>query len=451
MINIIKKIISKIPAEKRREIDENFKRFIWQLGYKPLKEPKEESFKTLFKKTVRTRNSRKVEAEIENIMMECKLYNNSGEYAMHLNTKKDKINDNHYTTYWKVPRGLKIQDYMEKEQIFADGLVGQVSIEPRNGCMCIDVWEGIISSSKNGIPYNFKYIEYMDKYILPVPVGKNQMGLYVWDLIKIIHIIISGSVGGGKSILLTGWVDALLQNPNVLLFVIDLAMTDFEHAKNHVVFGYDLNTAEVIINYIKKEAENRRKILVKFGDVNVIRFNKKYPENRLPYLILCIDEFAFTSSARYLTKEEKLRRQALQAKVAEIAQISRKLGIHLIISTQKPSKQLFPEEITTHFPGRISFKTNDRGTSMTILGNTKAYYLPNTPGRLIAQHGNRQIEAQALFLDPDIAKVRMRMFDKFEQYERYCQYKKGDDVHEWQCQILQHQKKRLLPRSSNKI
>lgn len=447
----IKKVNTKQQVAKIKcGLKASSKRFMWQLGYKPLKEPKDEDFKTLFKKTIRTRKSREIEAEIENIMFECKLFNASGEYAMHLNTSKKS--DNHYATYWKVPRGKKINEYIDKIQIFEDGLIAQVLIEERNGCMCIEVWEGIIPTTKKGIPYDFKYLDYIDKYILPVPVGESRMGLYVWDLTKIIHCMISGSTGGGKSILLTGWVDALLQNPNVLLFIIDLAMTDFAYTKNHVVFGYDIHTAEKIINYIKEEAEKRRRILVEFGNVNIIRFNKKFPEHKIPYLILIIDEFAFTSpGGKHLAKEEKQRRQAIQGKIAEIAQISRKLGIHLIISTQKPSKQLFPEEITTHFPGRVSFKTNDRGTSMTILGNTKAYYLPNQPGRMIAQWGNKQVEAQALYLDPDEAERRMKMFDKYGQYE------KGDSVNDTseqeygqRYQILQHQKKRLLPRSSSK-
>lgn len=444
----IKKNNKILPSktELKNNLQQYKKNMLWQLGYKPLKEKKDEDFVTTFKKTIRTRKSRSIEAEIENIMMELGLYNKSGEYAMHLNTQKDKNNANHYTTYWKIPRGLKIQHYMDKTQQFSDALVGQVIIEPRNGAMMIDVWEGVIPQK---VIYNYQYINYMADYKLPVPIGKNQMGIYIWDLLKIIHVIIAGTTGGGKSILLTGWADALLQNPNVLLFVIDFAMTDFYHTKDHVVFGYDLDSAEIIIDYLKQEAEKRRIIFAKYaGTVNIEKYNKKYPHMKLPYLILFIDEFAFTTPAKYHSKSEKKRRQSLQAKVAEIAQIARKLGIHLIISTQKPSRQLFPEEITTHFPGRISFKTNDRGTSMTILGNTKAYYLPNIEGRLIAQFGNRQIEAQALYLDPEIAAERMSMFDKSEQYEKYCNYK-GEDVYEWQNKLYEYKKKRLLPRSRN--
>jgi hypothetical protein len=168
---------------------EKMHRFIWRLGYKPLKEKKDESIITTIKKSIRTRKGRELEAEIENIMFETKLINSSGEYAMHLNTSKKS--DNHYITMWKIPRGLSYKKYMEKQRIFEDNLGAQVIIEENNGALKIEIIKGIIPRK---VSYDFNYDDYRDivdkkgnkKYVLPIPVGVGHGNIIVWDLIKII-------------------------------------------------------------------------------------------------------------------------------------------------------------------------------------------------------------------------------------------------------------------------
>jgi len=222
-------------------------------------------------------------------------------------------------------------------------------------------------------------------------------------------------------------------------------LTDFYHTRNHCIFSGDLIGAEIIIDYLRQELDKRRYLLTKFNVREIKKFNEKYPQYKLPYLILFIDEFAFTVPSKYLNKEEKQLRQKLQAKIAELGQAARKCGIHLIISMQKPVNTLIPTELKTHFPGRISFKMSDKGSSMTILDCTDAFYLSSEKGKLIAMYGTKKIQAQALYLDPEIAEQRMSMFDRFNQYEKYCNYNRGDKFDEWQYKF-QHQKKRLLPR-----
>ena len=250
---------------------------------------------------------------------------------------------------------------------------------------------------------------------------------------------------------MTGWCDALMQNPNVRLFVVDLAMTDFIHLKNHVVFGYNLDTAEIIIEYIIQELERRRLFLVKNNCVNVIKYNEKNPNNKMDYIVLIIDEFAFTAPRRYDNKQMKRLRQKLQGHIMDISMLSRKTGIHLIVALQRPSKDLIPMEIKSNFPTAISFKMVNNGTSMTILGNTDAVYLPNIKGRMIFQLGSKQMELQAMLLEQEEAIRRLSMFnkitDKINNNAKY--FYKGDDLNVdpfIQFQINDNETKRLLPR-----
>ena len=213
----------------------------------------------------------------------------------------------------------------------------------------------------------------------------------------------------------------------------------------------DLNTAENILNYLMKELNRRRMILVESGCVNIIKYNKKYPNNKLKYVVLVIDEFAFTSPRKYDDKDTKLQRQRLQGIVSDMAMMSRKMGIHLIIAMQRPSKELIPMEIKSNFPSAISFKMVNTHTSMTILGNTDAYYLPNIKGRMIFQLGSKQMELQAMLLEQEEAIKRLRMFDKLlDKNNVYASYfHKGDDIYvgeQFQIQEHEYKTKRLLPR-----
>jgi len=427
---IIKNIKSKI-----KEISDNYMR---NLSYEPLKSPAKENIRQMVKKEIRMRKGREIEAEIENIMFECKLYNTKGEYPFHINTNKK--GDNHYQTFWRLSYGLNYKDIIDKSKYFTDALTAYVNIESRRGLLMIEVIKGIIPEKYR---YNFNYIEHMNK-IVPLPIGVTVNGVpIIIDIVDMVHILIGGLPNSGKSILMTGWCDALMQNPNVKLFMIDLAMTDFVHLKDYIIFGYDLNTASCIIEYLMQELEKRRHYLVKYNCVNIIKYNEKYPENKLDYIILIIDEFAFTSPRKYDNKENKKLRQKLQGMIMDISMMSRKTGIHLIIAMQRPSKELIPMEIKSNFATSISFKMSNYGTSMTILGNTDAYYLPNIKGRMIFQLGSRQMELQAMLLEQEDAIKRLKMHDKITD-----KIDKGDDIYNrlWQYQIYEHTTKRLLPR-----
>jgi len=428
---IIKNIKNKI-----KKISDNYMR---NLSYEPLKPPAKENIRQMIKKEIRNRKGREIESEIESVFHECKLYNTKGEYPFHMNTNKK--GDKHCQTFWRLSYGLNYEDIIDKTKYFADALTAQVNIEPRKGLLMIEVIKGIIPEK---IYYDFNYIEHMDKNVV-VPLGYDQSGLVTWNLEDIPHCLIAGVTHSGKSILLTCWVDALLQNPNVILFVIDLAMADFYHVKNYCIFGSTLDDAENILEFLINECDRRIQLMtLKAGVVKIQKYNNKYPDDKLPYHVLIIDEFAFTSPRKYDDKNIKKQRQRLQGMTDQLAQMARKAGIHLVVAMQRPSKELIPMEIKSNFPGAISFKTVNLGTSKTILENTSAFYLPRIKGRFIAQWESKQIEVQAMLLEQEDAIRRLKMYDKITNKINV----KGDDIYNrlWKHQIYEHTTKRLLPR-----
>ena len=435
----------------KSDLKESFKKYLWdiQLGYKPLKPEKKEDLKTSVKKLIRCRKGRTVESEIESIMSECGLYNNSGRYAYHIKTIRYEDNDNHYTTLWKLPFSMTFKMYIDKTLNFANSLVAQVIIEEDNGLLKIEVFKGVIPRK---VIYKFITMEYLDKYILPVPVGINQMGLEIWEMLDVYNVLISGSVGRGKSVLATGWADALLQNPDVLLFVIDLAMTDFIHLQEYTIFAGDIEKARLVLDMLWDETKRRLDVLVKYKKRRLRDYNLSYPDAKLPYLILFIDEFAFTAPGKFHTKQEKILLNYLQKKTYDLAQLGRKAGVRLVICMQRPDRDLISPIIKNNLSGRISFKCNDFGHSLTVLGNRDALYLPDVQGRFISLYNSKQMELQALYLDPDIAMDRCKLFnnlyDRKKTVAKYF-YNKGDEFNVdpfIQFQINDNETKRLLPR-----
>jgi len=430
----------------KNKIKENFTKYLQQLSYNPVKIQKLENLKTSIKKLIRTRKSRSVEAEIEDVFIQTNCCNSRGEYPYHIATNKKK--NNYIQVMFKLPYGLNYKSIIDKSKYFADAMTAHVNIENRRGLLMVEIIKGIIPEIYK---YNFNYIEHMDK-ILPIPIGVSVNGMpIIVDLAKVPHIMIGGVTRSGKSILLTGFCDGLMQNNNVKLFIIDLAMTDFVHLKDYSVFGYNLDNAEIILEYLIQELEERRYFLVQNNCVNIIKYNEKNPNDKMDYIVLVIDEFAFTSPRKSDDKNTKKRRQRLQSIVADLGMMSAKVGIHLIIAMQRPSKELIPMEIKSNFSCSISFKCVNFGTSMTILGNTDAYYLPNIKGRMIFQYGSRQMELQAMLLEQEEAIDRLRMFDKLSDkinnHNKASYFYKGDDIYVGeQFQIYEHQTKRLLPR-----
>jgi len=447
VVKLDRKEIKENWKKYKLDLKDKFDKYMWdlQLGYKPLKPEKKEDLKTSVKKLIRTRKSRSIEAEIENIFIQTNCYNSEGKYPYHIATNKK--NNNHYQVMFKLPYGLNYKLIIDKVKYFSDSMTAQVNIENRRGLLMMEIIKGIIPEIYR---YNFNYIEHIDKVIpLPIGVGVNGMNIIV-DLVDIVHLIIGGVTRSGKSVLLTGICDGLMQNNNIKLIVIDLAMTDFVHLKDYVIFGYNLDSAEIILDYLMQEVERRRYFLVKNNCVNLIEYNKKNPSNKLEYIVLVVDEFAFTSPRKSDNKIMKNRRQRLQSIVADLGMISAKTGVHLIIAMQRPSDKLIPMEIKSNFPSAISFKCVNFGTSMTILGNTDAYYLPNIKGRMIFQHGTKQMELQAMLLKRKEAEERLVMFNKLSDnsnHNKASYFCNGDDpIDREQFQIYEHQTKRLLPR-----
>ncbi len=202
---------------------------------------------------------------------------------------------------------------------------------------------------------------------LALALGKGAGGeAAAGDLSRMPHLLIAGATGSGKTVCLSSTICCLLVHniPNDVKFImIDpkrVELTVFNgipHLATPVIV--DTQKAIGILRWLNQEMDKRYQQLATVGARNIEGYNKnKDGEERLPYLVLIIDELADLMMAGFDEVEHTLCR---------LAQLARAVGIHLIVATQRPSVDVVTGLIKANFPTRISFAVTSQVDSRTIL------------------------------------------------------------------------------------
>lgn len=226
------------------------------------------------------------------------------------------------------------------------------------------------------------------QYTLPVILGQDIIGdIFIADIASMPHLLIAGTTGSGKSVGLNSMIVSLLlkKKPCECKFVLidpkRLEFIQYESIK-HLLYPivYDIDKVIGVLNSIIDEMNRRYTLLAKAKVKNISQYKKQ-----IPYIIVIIDEFADLVST--LGKE-------LNNIVQRLAQMARAAGIHMILSTQRPSVDIVTGAIKANFPSRIAYQLPSKIDSRIILGeqgaeqllgNGDMLYLPRN-GRIIRLH-----------------------------------------------------------------
>lgn len=253
--------------------------------------------------------------------------------------------------------------------------------------------------------------------LLTMGLGKDIAGLpVVADLAKMPHCLVAGTTGSGKSVGINAMILSLLYKADakdVRLLLIDPKMLELSvyegipHLLCPVVT--DMKQAANGLNWCVAEMEKRYKLMSKMGVRNLAGFNAKIDEarargehignpfsltpeqpeplERLPHIVVVIDELADLMMVVGKKIEEL---------IARLAQKARAAGIHLILATQRPSVDVITGLIKANIPTRISFQVSSKIDSRTILDQMGAesllgmgdmLYMPSGTGFPIRVHG----------------------------------------------------------------
>ncbi len=250
---------------------------------------------------------------------------------------------------------------------------------------------------------------------LPMALGKDVGGRdIVADLAKMPHILIAGATGSGKSVCINAILTGLLMSktPDELrLILVDPKIVEFAVFNNlpHLVVPVitDPNKVALSLRWAITEMEKRYKMFAKAKVRNIESFNNRQvveqgelfseegasskPKDDLPssvpYIVIVIDELADLMLAAGAEIENS---------IARLAQLSRAVGIHMIIATQRPSVNVITGTIKANFPARIAFQVAQKVDSRTILDQSGAdqllgrgdmLYLPPSSSKLVRSQG----------------------------------------------------------------
>lgn len=205
-----------------------------------------------------------------------------------------------------------------------------------------------------------------DPHPLLVPMGLDVSGNPIaGNIAKFPHILIAGTTGSGKSVILNAWICSLLFRTtpeDVRLILVDpkrVELTQYNGIPH--LFTEVIVEPEKIISALKwtvGEMETRYKEFAKVGARNLESYNSRPEVQKLPYIVFIIDELADLMIFAPREAEENITR---------IAQMARATGIHLILATQRPSVDVITGLMKANIPSRMAFNVPSLIDSRVVL------------------------------------------------------------------------------------
>ena len=275
-----------------------------------------------------------------------------------------------------------------------------------------------VPNSQSAIVYLKEILESADfqnaQSKLTLAVGKDISGQpIVTDLADMPHLLIAGTTGSGKTVCVNSIITSLVFNasPDEIKFLmvdpkmVELAMfNDLPHLLCPVLT--DPKKVSAALGWVVKEMERRFTLLSKAGARNIDFYNEKVKAagqkdellEKMPYLIVIIDELADLMV---------VASQQVENAITRLAQLSRAVGIHLILATQRPSVDVVTGVIKANFPARISFRVASKVDSRTVLDMNGADKLLGKGDLLFLRPGeHKPIRAQgSLIFDREIERI----------------------------------------------
>ncbi|PIE05915.1 MAG: cell division protein FtsK, partial [Sorangium cellulosum] len=261
---------------------------------------------------------------------------------------------------------------------------------------------------------------------LPVVLGRDIVGKpFYADLASMPHVLVAGATGAGKSVGLNVMLTSLLcrRSPDDMrLLMVDPKVVELQSFDRipHMLLPVvtDTRQASNALKWAVDEMERRYQLLANAGTKNIKTYNhwvervhrgevhgyaqpkptvvtaedgsvvefgaeKQAPKlpDKLPYIVIVIDEFA-----DLMMQQGK----EVEASIARLAQKARAAGMHVILATQRPSVDVITGMIKANFPSRIAFKVTQRNDSRTILDEQGAEHLLGRGDMLVKVNGSNE-------------------------------------------------------------
>ena len=250
---------------------------------------------------------------------------------------------------------------------------------------------------------------------LTIAIGKDTAGHpLLADLAGMPHLLIAGATGSGKTVCMNGLIISLLFNATpeqVRFLMVDPKMVELAafNGLPHLLMPVLTSPKKVpaALEWVIDEMETRYRLFAKLGVRNIQGYHEKLAQNELPKeeipehlptIVVIIDELA----------DLMLVAQAeVEKSIARLAHLSRAVGIHMVLATQRPSVDVLTGVIKANFPARISFQVASRVDSRTVLASIGAEKLLGKGDLLFMPPGASKLTRGqgTLVTDPEIERV----------------------------------------------
>ena len=236
---------------------------------------------------------------------------------------------------------------------------------------------------------------------LTVGLGMDISGQAIFaDIGKMPHLLVAGATGSGKSVCINTLISSILfkATPDEVKFIlIDPKMVELSNYNGipHLMVPVvtDPKKASSVLNWAVQEMEKRYSIFATHGVRDIKSFNRRYPEENIPLIVIVIDELADLMMVSPKDVEDAICR---------ILQKARAAGIHMILATQRPSVNVITGIIKANLPSRISFAVSSQVDSRTILDRGGAETLLGKGDMLFSPQGaSKPIRVQGAFISDE--------------------------------------------------
>lgn len=312
--------------------------------------------------------------------------NSAGEIPMLISKETDE-KDNSVTVYRFYGVGIPLKEWEDKRQ----------KIEAALNLNIVNLKEGsdkqeIMLYAVQADTSLLKRIVWNDNYLAGsnsvLVLGISLLGTVTVDLKKIPHILLGGSTGSGKSVLLKLLLMQALKK-NMSVSIADFkGGVDFPSVwQYNCKMCFDENELITLLNGLADELQ-RRKVLLRESNCRNIDEYCRQTGKELKRCIFACDEIAEVLDKTGLTKEQKERVSLIESKLSVIARQGRAFGIHLILATQRPDAAVLSGQIRNNIDCRICGRADNILSQIILDSTAAAEQIPkDTAGRFILYDG----------------------------------------------------------------
>ncbi|MGN0906517.1 MAG: DNA translocase FtsK [Bullifex sp.] len=243
-------------------------------------------------------------------------------------------------------------------------------------------------------------------YNVPMILGRNILGQpMMLDVAKTPHLLIAGTTGSGKSVCINGLIVSILYTKSpkeVRLIMVDPKVVELQVYNRipHLLTPVITEPKRVLkmLSWLVDEMERRYRVFSQIGTRNIEGFNANvhtmgYATEKMPYIVLIMDEFADLMTV--IGKD-------IEGYVSRLMAKARAAGIHVVMATQRPSSEVITGTIKNNIPSRISFAVSSAMNSRIILDESGAENLLGRGDMLYLANGSNSLSRiQGAFLSDD--------------------------------------------------